>query len=163
LRPQGKESQVKKGMTVLAAIGLTVAVPTLAGAHHSPTSVHKQVRYVRAVTTNGWNVDNDPSGPSGGDLFGSTGDLRHAGGKVGTYSSACTGVSDVLAQCQATFIWNSGDRLQLAGQLELQPDVVNHLSIVGGTGKYRTARGEATIKQASQDGAVQRARLVIVR
>jgi hypothetical protein len=115
------------------------------------------------VTTNGWNVDNNPSGPSGGDLFGSIGDLRHAGSKVGTYSSACTASSEVLAECQATFVWNSGDRLQLAGQLELQPDAVNHISIVGGTGKYRTARGEATIKQGSQDGRVQRARLVIVR
>ena len=120
------------------------------------------MRYVRTVPTSSFYVDNDPSGSSGGDLFGSEGDLRHAGHKAGTFSSACTASSAQRAQCQATFIWNSGDRIQLSGDYKVQ-GAENQIAIVGGTGKYKKARGDATLKPDSQNGSVQRVKLRILR
>jgi Dirigent-like protein len=131
-------------------------------ASSSAMKVHKQVRYVRTVATSGYYVDNDPSGSSGGDLFGSTGDLRHAGHSVGTFSSACTASSAERAECQATFSWNDGARLQLAGDIQPQASE-NQLAIVGGTGKYKKARGDATLKRVTQDGSVQKVKLRILR
>jgi hypothetical protein len=49
----------------------------LLAASASAANVHKHVRYVKLVVEQGFFVDNDPSGQSGGDLFGSTGVLRH--------------------------------------------------------------------------------------
>jgi hypothetical protein len=114
------------------------------------------------VATSGFYVDNDPSGPSGGDLFGATGNLTHNGTKVGTFSDTCTASSAEQGECDATFLWNSGDRLQLAGEFRTQ-EVKNHLSIVGGTGKYRKARGDATLTRLDDQGSVQRTRLRILR
>ncbi|MGH2924608.1 MAG: hypothetical protein ACRDK1_01400 [Solirubrobacterales bacterium] len=149
---------------VLAAVTMTAIAALFVGGGSASASsgVHKQVRYVRLAATNGFYVDNDPSGPSGGDLFGSTGDLTHNSGKVGTFSSACTTTSAGGGQCNASFIWNSGDRLQLAGQIDMQ-EVKNHLSIVGDTGKYKKARGQASLTRLDDQGAVQRVKLTILR
>jgi len=148
---------LKLVVVVTAGIGLLASV-----ASASSSRDHRLVKYVRVAAKSAFYVDNDPSGNSGGDSFGSTGDLRHAGQKVGTYSSACTASSAERAQCQVTFRWHGGDRLQLAGDYKLQAPR-NEIAIVGGTGRFRRARGEATLKPGSQDGSIQRARLVIVR
>src|SRR5262245_17012508 len=128
----------------------------------SASKVQKQVRYVRTMPTSSFYVDNNASGNSGGDLFGSTGDLRHAGRTVGHFSSACTASSDTLAQCHATFIFNSGKRLQLAGQYEYAQPVENQIAIVGGTGKYKGARGEAILKPDSSNPGIQKVKLKIL-
>lgn len=156
--PTLKGGRIKKAATLA-----TVALVTLgAAASASATKVHKELRYVRIVVENGFYVDNDPSGNSGGDLFGSTGNLTHNGAKVGTFSSTCTASSAEQAQCGATFLWSSGDRLQAAGDIRMQ-EIKNHLSIVGGTGKYKKARGDATLTRLDDQGSVQRVRLRILR
>jgi hypothetical protein len=140
-----------------------ITVGLLGGAGGASASkAHKQVRYVRLVVGQGFYVDNDPSGQSGGDLFGSTGDLEHNGHKVGTFSSACTASSAEVGQCQATLAWNSGDRVQLAGKLDLQ-EAQNRFSIVGGTRKYKKARGDATVTRLDDQGQTQRIKLRILR
>jgi len=63
-------------LLVLAAI-VAVAIG-VAAAGASAGKVHKQALYVRTVPTSSFYVDNDPSGNSAGDLFGSTGDLRRS-------------------------------------------------------------------------------------
>jgi Dirigent-like protein len=146
-------------LLVLAGIVAVAIGVTAAGA--SAGKVHKQALYVRTVPTSSFYVDNDPSGNSAGDLFGSTGDLRRSGRKLGTYSSACTAASDSLGQCHATFVFRGGDRLQLAGQFDLSPGVENQLSIVGGTGKYKRAGGEAHLKPATRNPSIQKVRLRI--
>jgi hypothetical protein len=153
-----RRGTVKKVLTLVA---VTAAAMGLLTGGASASKVHKQVRYVRIVPTSGWNVDNNPSGNSGGDLFGSAGDLRHSGSTVGSYTSACTASSDALAQCQATLVFNSGKRLQLAGQFELQ-EAENQLAIVGGTGRYKKARGEAIIKTDSSNPGIQKVKLKIL-
>jgi hypothetical protein len=152
---------MRKAAAVVAMAAITVGLVGWAGGA-SASKVHKEVRYVRLVVGQGFYVDNDPSGQSGGDLFGSTGDLTHDGANVGTFSSACTAASAERAQCDATFVWNSGDRLQLAGDLRMQ-EVQNHLSIVGGTRKYKKARGDATLTRLDDQGQTQRVRLRILR
>jgi hypothetical protein len=153
---------VRKVVTVVAVAAAAAGVASWAGASASSTGTQREVRYVRTAAGNAFFVDNDPSDNSGGDLFGSTGDLRHAGRKVGTYSSACTASSPAGGQCQATFVWSSDDRLQISGDYQIQAPR-NVVPIVGGTGKFRKARGEAVLKPGNNQGSVQRVRLVILR
>jgi hypothetical protein len=143
-------------------VALAVAAMGIAASGASAAKVKTQVIYVRLVTTSGWSVDNDPSGPSGGDLFGSEGDLIRSGrGQVGTYTSACTASSAERAQCQATLVWKNGKRLQIAGDYELQGSE-NQLAIVGGTGKYRKARGEAIVRPDTANPTTQKVKLKIL-
>ena len=74
---------MRKAVALVAIAGTTAARLGLAGASASPKSAHRQVLTMRLVATNGYFVDNDPSGPSGGDLFGSAADLRRHGHKIG--------------------------------------------------------------------------------
>jgi hypothetical protein len=152
---------VRRVLTI--PIMLVVAAASLSGADGAlGAKVQKEVRYVRIVVESGFYVDNDPGDRSGGDLFGSTGRLTRNGVKVGTFSSACVASSAEGGQCDATLIWSSGDRLQLAGEIRTQ-EARNQQSIVGGTGKYKRARGDATLTRLDEQGSVQRVRLRILR
>src|SRR2546423_901266 len=102
---------MKRTVALVALAVAIAAVSSWAGASTSSKSGRLQVRSVRLVATNPFYVDNDPSGNSGGDLFGSTGDLRQNGSKVGNYKSACTASSPQGGQCQATLTWRSGGQL----------------------------------------------------
>jgi hypothetical protein len=146
---------MKKAATLAA-----VALVTLAAAA-SASGAPAQKLNLKLISTNGYYVDNDPSGSSGGDLFGSSGDLRRAGVKVGQFSSACTAAPPVGAQCQATLILRHS-RVQLEGNLRTDKPR-NVLSVVGGTGKYRSARGSARLQKANTSGSVQLVHLRIVR
>jgi hypothetical protein len=146
----------------LMLVALALAAMGMLASSVSAAKVKKQVIYVRLVATSGWNVDNNPSGPSGGDLFGSEGNLVRSGrGQVGTYRSACTASSAERAQCQATLVWRNGKRLQIAGDYELQGSE-NQLAIVGGTGKYRKARGEAIVRPDAAHPTTQKVKLKIL-
>jgi hypothetical protein len=68
----------------------------------------------------------------------------------------------VGGQCQATLILRRRDRIQLAGNIRIQGDF-NRLSIVGGTGKFRNVRGDATLQPVDDQGQVQRLKLTILR
>jgi hypothetical protein len=150
---------VRKALT-LVVMTVAAMAPLAGGA--SAAKVQKEVRYVRLVVQSGFYVDNDPSGPSGGDLFGATGVLRHHDHQVGTFSDACTASSAQGGECQLTLIWNSGDRLQLAGEVHPQ-EVQNRMSITGGTGKYKKARGDAALTRLDDQGQAQRIKLRILR
>jgi hypothetical protein len=133
-----------------------------AGASASPGKrAEREVVMARLVATNGYFVDNDPSGNSGGDLFGSSGDLRRQGEKVGRFTSACTLVPPG-GQCQVTLSLRGRGGVQAAGNVRLQAQH-SRVAIVGGTGSFRTARGEATLDALNAQGSVQRVRLVIRR
>lgn len=146
---------------VLMLAALAIAGGALLVASASAAKVQREVRYVRLVVESGFYVDNDPSGQSGGDLFGSAGKLTRNGHNVGTFSSTCTASAASQGECNATLIWNSGERLQLAGEIHIQ-EVKNQLSIVGGTGKYKKARGDATLTRVDDQDQVQRIKLRIV-
>jgi Dirigent-like protein len=144
-----------------AATLAIVALVTL-GATASASGARAHKLTVKFIATNGYFIDNAPSGTSGGDLFGSSGDVRRAGAKVGRFSSACTAAPPVGGQCQATLILRHRGRFQLAGNIRTDLSR-NILSVVGGTGKYRNARGTARLQKANQSGSVQRVHLRFVR
>jgi hypothetical protein len=52
--------------------------------------------------------------------------------------------------------------VQIAGNVRLQGQH-SRVAIVGGTGSFRTARGEATLDALNAQGSVQRVRMTIRR
>ena len=153
---------MKRAMALVVVAATTAAVSSWVGASASPSGAHRQVVIVRAVSTHGYFVDNDPSGQSGGDLFGAAGELRHHGQKVGRFSSACTLVPPVGGQCQGTFGLRHQGGVQIAGNIRPQ-STHNRVAVVGGTGRFRKARGEATLDALNAQGSVQRVRFVLLR
>ncbi len=113
-------------------------------------------------TSNGYFVDNDPSGNSGGDLFGSAGPLTSDGDGVGKFASACTLSPPVGGECQATFILRGRGRLQVAGLVRLNGET-NRLSVVGGTGNFRAAQGTVVVEALDDMGGAQLARFSVRR
>jgi hypothetical protein len=154
---------VRKAAAIVVVAATTTALLSWAGASASPESGHRQVLTMRLVATNGYFVDNDPSGPSGGDLFGSAAELRRHGHKIGRASSACTLVPPVGGQCQVTLIRRRGGRIQLAGNVRFPATARNRIAIVGGTGKFRRARGVAVLDALNEQGSIQHLRLTILR
>jgi len=148
-----------------ALVGVGVALVGLSNwvfAGASAIDSHHRERHLRLVATNGFFVDNDPSGQSGGDLFGASGELRRGGEAVGKFSSACTLAPPVGGQCQATLIFGYRDQIQLAGNNRIQGED-NRLSIVGGTGKFRDVRGVVSLRRLDEQGQVQQLKLTVVR
>lgn len=152
---------MRKALTAIVAAGIAAALMGWVGASASP-SEHRQERTARLIVGDGYFVDNDPSGQSGGDLFGASGEIRRHGYRVGKWSSACILSPPVGGQCQLTLIWRRGGRIQLAGNIGIQSER-NRLAIVGGTRRFRKARGDATLRALGNQGAVQRIHLTILR
>jgi len=143
---------------------VTVAALTLvafASACASASAAHENLG-VRIVSTDGFYIDNDPAGQSGGDLFGSEGAVHRGGERVGRFASACTATSDHGGECNASFVLSGRGRLQLAGIIRpLAAD--NHLPIIGGSGDFRGATGRADLHALVPDGSKQRVQLHISR
>lgn len=155
-------AEVRRAGALVAIAATTAAMLAWVAASASPGKGEKrQVVSARLVATNGYYVDNDPSGNSGGDLFGSSGDLRRQGEKVGRFTSACTLVPPG-GQCQATLSLSARGGVQIAGNVRLQGQH-SRVAIVGGTGSFRAARGQATLDALNAQGSVQRVRLTILR
>jgi hypothetical protein len=116
---------------------------------------------VRIIVTESYYL---PSGqPNGaGDLFGSSGELRQAGERIGRFASACQGVPSAGGQCQATFIWQGRGRIQIAGNVNTSAEQ-NRLAIVGGTGDFRRADGTALVRPLDEQSQRQSVRLLILR
>ena len=142
---------------VAASVPMTIVLALLPA---SASTRRREVTHVRTVETSNYFVDNDPSGTSGGDLVGSAGDLRRHGSDIGSFSTACTLVSPVKAQCQASLIWSGRGTIELAGSLKIK-QTRNVVAIIGGTHDFRRARGEATLKTGN--GPVTRVGLRILR
>jgi hypothetical protein len=68
---------------------------------------------------------------------------RSAGDEVG--SCVIVDAAAVLADCSLVIRLAGGD---ISGQFANSPPPVKHLSITGGTNRYRTARGEGTLTEA---------------
>jgi Dirigent-like protein len=152
---------VRKVVAAIVAAGIAAALMGWVGASAAPSD-HRQERSMRLLVGDGYNVENDPSGPSGGDLFGASGEIGSRGHRPGKWSSACILSPPVGGQCQLTLILRPRRRIQLAGNIRIQGDR-NRLSIVGGTGKFRGARGDATLEAVGNQGAIQRLHLTILR
>lgn len=116
---------------------------------------------VKLVATDGFYVDNDPEGPSGGDLFGSEGPLRDSGKQVGHFHAACVSTSATMnGQCNVTLALRNRGKIQLAGVIRQSQDH-SRLTITGGRGDFRGADGYADVTKANEEGSRQRVELSI--
>jgi hypothetical protein len=136
----------------LAALALASVGATMAGAG----SIERMT--VKLVATEGFYIDNDPAGPSGGDLFGSQGPLRRGGNEVGQFWSACTATSAGIGECDVTMKLNRRGRVQASGRVKTERED-NKISVTGGTGDFRGAEGVAKLHRLNPDGSRQRVEL----
>jgi hypothetical protein len=129
----------------------------------SGKSPSREIVRLNLLNAGGYFVDNDPSGGSGGDLFGSSGPLKRGGGQVGNFISTCTQASPTQfrGQCAATFRLNGRGSLQAAGSVK--PEAPSYrVAIVGGTGEFKRAAGTAQIEPVG-DGSRGHMTLRILR
>jgi hypothetical protein len=101
-------------------------------------------------------VENGQSGLNPGDRFVSSGDLLRGGDKVGDASLDCT---VVRVQTPASLYSCVGGAALQGGQITFQSltavdpaNVSATAAVTGGTGRYRTAQGEATLNGAAGPG-----------
>lgn len=134
---------------VVAALGGTAAVVTTAGSAsaHTPTSGTFTVRAHHGSETN---IDLGTTGFSAGDQDLFTGSLTQYGKRVGRFVGTCTtaSVGAVYADQLCEFVLHLGKaQITAAGtsrSTEQGPGSFQ-LPILGGTGRYRTAKGQITV------------------
>ena len=144
-----------------AAISIAALAVCLTAAATAPAAGKPDRTVVRTVVLQSTSGFSTSGGPNGGTLFGGTGKLMQGGVSVGSFSSACISTSPLGGQCSVTLIWNGKGRVQVDGSIRIDR-VTNVASIVGGTGKFRGARGTMFIRRVSEDGSRQRARLRLI-
>jgi hypothetical protein len=164
VRAREPRRDMRKAMVLVAMAATAVAVGGLVNASAAPSDSRAEVITGRLVVGNGYNVDNGQPGPSGGDLFGSSGVLRRDGSDVGRFSSACQLSPPVGAQCQGTLSFQGEGGVQIAGNVVFE-NPHNRTAIVGGTGRFSDAGGyvELDTLDGPDPGTVQRLRLTILR
>jgi hypothetical protein len=132
------------------ALAALAAIPSLAGATGRTSQT---IRF--ALAFHDVQVDVGAKGPSLGDeqiLFDSI--LDASGKKVGHDAGVCTftSLAPPEAECHITFFLPRG---QIAIQLLNTPPSHKLVAVVGGTGAYRGARGQAVIVESpKQTGTV---------
>lgn len=137
---------------------LALASVTLAG---TATAAPREVLRFNLVPASGYYVDNDPAGPSGGDLFGSRGPLRAGGDEIGSFRATCTAADAGSGICEASLRINGRGTVELSGPFYTNRDR-NRLAVVGGTRSFRRASGVARLRAAGENG-VQRMKLIVAR
>ena len=145
---------------VVLALALVVSSFTLAaGSDNAKADDRDHVQTIQLTATSFANQDIDvgPSGLSLGDYFVATEDLFRQGKKVGTDHAVCTltrlvprtGTPKRFAvQCVATLLLPEGQitvQGVRTGSLSAQEPPRFTLAITGGTGAYKTARGQVRI------------------
>ena len=127
---------------------LTLMVLTLALTASLAEAKSKRIQVTAEVVQQ--TFTGNPADPQLGDQLITNVVLRNEDGeKVGTGTGACSVVSVLLSdsrlQCLLTAVFASGQIL-FGGAAPLpEVGVVTHFGILGGTGEFRKARGEATL------------------
>ena len=138
-------------LAAAAVIAVSVAV---ASGSDKPASASKTTR-AQSTTVSVEQVDNAPPGVSAGDLLVFRNRLTRAGKALGSLEIACTFVKlEEDYACHGT-AFLPGGRLALSGALSLDRQT-NVLPIIGGTGRYRRARGTLTARQTGEETSVLR-------
>ena len=146
--------RIKLGLVALAA-ALAIVLPTAEAASRSTASVSASRTFKVAVAYHDVEVDLGQKGPSLGDerIFADS-LLDAKGRKVGHDAGVCTftSLAPPEAACHITFFFSGG---QIATQFLNAPPPRKLAAIVGGTGAYRGARGQAVIVEGpKQTGSV---------
>jgi hypothetical protein len=130
-------------LLTLVVLGIAVAVGSARG-----EATPKRIRVTAQVTQQ--TFIGDPASPRLGDRRITNVDLLDESGiRVGTGGASCTVVSvpplDTLEECLLTAVFVDGQII--FGGLALSPEVgvTAQFGVLGGTGDFRNARGEATL------------------
>jgi hypothetical protein len=126
------------GVAVLAGCAVVPAAP-VAAARTITLEARSQLEQAQSV-------DNEPAGPSAGDLLVFTERLLDSSGKrIGSDSAVCVRLFDERSLCTGTYALHGG---QVMVQL-LQPggQGTYRQAITGGTGRYAGARGTVAVQQ----------------
>jgi hypothetical protein len=145
----------RKSELIALAAALTIVLPTAAAASRSSASVSASQTIKFVVAFHDVQLDLGKKGPSVGDerIFADS-LLDAKGRKVGHDAGVCTftTLAPPEAACYITFFLSGG---QIATQFLNAPPPRKVAAIVGGTGAYRGARGEAVIVEGpKQTGTV---------
>ena len=122
---------------------LLVAVLVAEGGGAQEPSPQPRTIELTARHQGGFRVDNRPRGASPGDLLGFRETLTAGGRRVGRGHGTCVAVSRTLADCSVTTVLSDGMIVGRFTQDSTQRTIT--AAIVGGTGAYDGARGEATV------------------
>ena len=146
----------------LAAL-LAVAALAFAGTASAHDGHAKTISLVQADTTlQPTFVDTGKPGPSAGDLAVIHDRVRRNGSPAGSYNQVCTltslGSSPFTSEfeCVGSITLKDGT-LTMAGPF-VPAKAEQTAAITGGTGEYRTARGEVTIRAEADEIVVKLAR-----
>ena len=142
---------------VASAASAALLVSQVASGNPSNAQRVQTVRLV-GIDASDYQVDNPPTGESGGDTYGGSSNLYEHGKLVGHEVLACTETSVRGTQCGDTFILKNG-RIDTVGAFAFTraPQV---LSVAGGSGAYRDVRGTATIAKTSEKRGIVTFRLI---
>ena len=98
-------------------------------------------------------IDNPPAdagqAPETGDTVVFNGDLMSGSTKVGSDRGYCVVTDAPKAECTATFFFTSRGSIGGSDTFDFASTSAQHIAIMGGTGRYRGARGQATVTQVS--------------
>jgi hypothetical protein len=150
----------RAGLVALAAVLLAIAVTALASATGRESDdrgvevVKLHFRFVQGV-----DADLVEPGFGPGDRFTFLNHLFHGGEQVGELGGDCVtidldGKAGFTAQCLATATLPGG-QIATQGLISLANGPVQRfsLAITGGTGDYRTVRGEVRVEENVEEGA----------
>jgi len=148
--------------TAIVVVGLAIGGVSLASQGPSNNANPLVVNLLSRATAINNFVDTGPPGPSPGDIYVFSDRLFLAGApnqQIGTSNGRCTLIDPVAFSFDCSFTNHltgggplaAGDVMG-AGTLSLVEGTTSTVAIVGGTGPYRTARGDALIKLGPFEG-----------
>lgn len=143
-------------------VTMTALAVTLTGSSSSEAATQSKKKYsvriavvTRATEINDF-VDTGPAGPSPGDLYVFEDQIfktTKSTTAIGTAPGTCVLIdpAKLRYQCEITSKLPDGD-VSSSGILELRVGTVSTGAITGGTGRYRNARGQATLELGPLEG-----------
>ena len=150
----------RAGLVALAAVLLAIAVTALASATGRESDDRKvEVLKLDFATLKATEVDLGEEGPSQANRFVSHVELLHDGESVGELGYDCVdidlnGRTGFTAHCMSTASLPGG-QVAAQGLITFTADPIQRfsLAVTGGTGDYRTARGEVRVEERFAEGA----------
>jgi hypothetical protein len=146
----------------IAAVGLAVGGISLASKGPANNSNPLVLNLISRATAINNLVDTGPAGLSPGDLYVFSDRLSLASApndQVGTDDGRCVLIdpATVRFDCSVTSTFSEGEpldagQLMAAGELTLVPGTMSTFAVIGGTGAYRTARGDASVELGPPEG-----------
>jgi hypothetical protein len=149
-------------MRRVVLVAIAVFAVALAGSAPSEATTQSKKKYsmriavvTRATEINDF-VDTGPAGPTPGDLYVFEDQIfktSKSTNAIGTAPGTCVLIDPAALryQCEITSKLPDGD-ISSSGILELRVGTVSTGAITGGTGRFRNARGQATLELGPLEG-----------